>query len=246
MEERSGTRLAKFMASRGLCSRREADDYILKGWVRVNGEIIREKGYRVTEADAISLSHEARKAQDSRLTILLNKPPGYVSAQPEKGYPAAADLIKPENRWAGDRSPYRFSPAHLFGLAPAGRLDIDSVGLLVLTRDGRVARQLIGKDSPLDKEYLVRVKGRLKTGGLALLNHGLKLDGEALLPAKVSWQNADQLRFVLRQGKKRQIRRMCALVGLEVIGLKRIRMGNIRLGNLPLGQWRYLEPGEHF
>src|SRR5690606_34859503 len=154
-----------FMASLGLCSRREADDYILKGWVKVNGETVREKGYRVTEADQISLNAEARKTQESRHTILLNKPPGYVSAQPEKGYPAAAELVKPENRWKGDRSPFRFSRTQLFGLAPAGRLDIDSVGLLVLTQDGRVARQLIGKDSPLEKEYLVRVRGRLKSGG---------------------------------------------------------------------------------
>lgn len=234
------------MAGMGLCSRREADDYILKGWVKVNGEIIREKGYRVTEADEISLKAEARKAQEDRHTILLNKPPGYVSAQPEKGYPAAATLITPENHWDGDRSPFRFSRSLLFGLAPAGRLDIDSVGLLVLTQDGRIARQLIGKDSPLEKEYLVRVKGRLKPRGLELLNHGLELDGEALLPAKVSWQNADQLKFILRQGKKRQIRRMCALVGLQVTGLKRIRMGKVRLGGLPLGKWRYLAPGERF
>jgi 23S rRNA pseudouridine2604 synthase len=157
---------------------------------------------------------------------------------------------------------------------PAGRLDIDSTGLLVLTQDGRVARQLIGEDSVMEKEYLVRVvynadqDASASTGQLsriddddpistdvqsvfpreklALLRHGLSLDGQALQPAKVDWQNPEQLRFVLTEGKKRQIRRMCELVGLKVVGLKRVRIGNVMLGNLPLGQWRYLAPHEKF
>jgi len=96
----------------------------------------------------------------------------------------------------------------------------------------------------------VRVKylkpGRLPDAELKRLNHGLSLDGQALRPAKVSWQNDDQLRFVLREGKKRQIRRMCELVGLKVIGLKRVRIGQLKLGNLPVGQWRYLRDDESF
>jgi 23S rRNA pseudouridine2604 synthase len=131
-------------------------------------------------------------------------------------------------------------------MAPAGRLDIDSTGLLVLTQDGRIAKQLIGEDSLVDKEYLVRVQGKLSEKGLALLNHGLSLDGEALKPAKVSWQNEDQLRFTLREGKKRQIRRMCEMVGLKVMGLKRVRIGKVVLGDLPPGQWRYLGEDERF
>ncbi|MFN3398095.1 MAG: pseudouridine synthase, partial [Sulfurimicrobium sp.] len=136
--------------------------------------------------------------------------------------------------------------SQLFGLAPAGRLDIDSQGLLVLTQDGRIARQLIGADSQIEKEYLVRVQGKLDEAGLKRLNHGLSLDGEALKAAKVAWQNADQLRFILKEGKKRQIRRMCELVGLRVVGLKRVRIGKIKLGDLPPGQWRYLQEGESF
>ena len=132
------------------------------------------------------------------------------------------------------------------GLAPAGRLDIDSLGLLVLTQDGRIAKQLIGEDSEIEKEYLVRVEGKLSDKNLALLNHGLSLDGEALKPAKVSWQNEDQLCFILKEGKKRQIRRMCELVDLTVLGLKRIRIGKVVLGNLPIGKWRYLGEGEQF
>ena len=133
---------------------------------------------------------------------------------------------------------------------PAGRLDIDSVGLLVLTQDGRVAKQLVGEDSEIEKEYLVRVAlaggTKLPDSALALLRHGLELDGQALLPAQVEWVNADQLRFVLREGKKRQIRRMCEAVGLQVLGLKRVRVGTVMLGDLPTGQWRYLRMDEGF
>lgn len=238
-------RLSKRMAELGLCSRREADSYIEKGWVRVNGQTA-VLGQKVSNSDRIDLDKQAHRQQAERVTILLNKPVGFVSAQAEKGYRAAAELITPENQWSGDTSRIRFKSEHLRGLAPAGRLDIDSVGLLVLTQDGRIAKQLIGEHSSKEKEYLVRVKGTLTAEGLRLLNHGLSLDGEALRPAQVSWQNEDQLRFILKQGKKRQIRRMCELVGLRVVGLKRIRMGKVKLGALPPGQWRYLAPNEHF
>jgi len=244
--ENDQMRLAKRMAVLGLCSRREADEYILKGWVKVNGQKATEKGQKVTEGDIITLNPEARLQQAARVTILLNKPVGYVSAQPEKGYKAAFDLITGENQWTEDKSDIKFNERHRYGLAPAGRLDIDSVGLLVLTQDGRVAKQLIGEHSNIEKEYLVRVTGKLVANGLQLLNYGLSLDGQKLLPAKVAWQNEDQLRFILKQGKKRQIRRMCELVGLKVTGLKRIRMGEVRLGTLPPGKWRYLRSNESF
>jgi 23S rRNA pseudouridine2604 synthase len=118
--------------------------------------------------------------------------------------------------------------------------------MLVLTQDGRIAKLLIGENSPIEKEYLVRVEGKLSFADLDLLKHGLSLDGVALKPAQVSWQNEDQLRFVLREGRKRQIRRMCEMVGLKVLGLKRVRMGRISLGSLPPGQWRFLRPEEQF
>jgi 23S rRNA pseudouridine2604 synthase len=145
-----------------------------------------------------------------------------------------------------DRSPLKFQRQHLRGLAVAGRLDIDSTGLLVLTQDGRVARQLIGENSEVEKEYLVRVQGKLAPNGLELLNEGLSLDGKKLKRAQVRWQNDDQLQFILQEGKKRQIRRMCELVGLKVLGLKRVRIGKVKLGDLPLGQWRYLRQDESF
>ena len=239
-------RLSKRMAELGLCSRREADEYIEKGWVRVDGRVISELGARVRPEQAIELDRRGQTVQDRRVTILLNKPVGYVSGQAEDGYEPASVLITAENRWAEDPSETRFLNTHHRGLAPAGRLDIDSIGLLVFTQDGRIARALIGEDSAIEKEYHVRVEGTLDAEGLKLLNHGLSLDGEALRPAKVSWLNEDQLRFVLREGKKRQIRRMCELVGLKVVGLKRVRIGRVMLGNLPPGQWRYLATNELF
>lgn len=252
----AGIRLNKRLADLGLCSRREADDWIAKGWVQVNG-VVATTGQRVTEQDRVTVEKAAHGQQAQRVTILLHKPVGYVSGQPEDGYQAAVTLVQPRNRWREDRSKRSFNPQQLRGLAPAGRLDIDSTGLLVLTQDGRVARHIIGEDSAVDKEYLVRVEyaqgGRVVAQNvqqvfpedkLALLRHGLSLDGKALLPAQVDWQNPEQLRFVLNEGKKRQIRRMCEAVGLKVVGLKRIRIGGIMLGNLPVGQWRYLREDE--
>lgn len=238
-------RVSKILADRGLCSRREADAYIEKGLVKVDGVVV-TLGERALPTQKIELDTQARRTQARQVTILLNKPIGYVSGQAEHGYKPAVTLIVPENRWRADQANWRFERGHLRGLAAAGRLDIDSQGLLVLTQDGRIARQLIGEDSTTDKEYLVRVQGRLSPEGLALLNHGLSLDGKALRPAQVAWQNQDQLRFVLTEGKKRQIRRMCELVGLKVVGLKRIRIGKVMLGDLPQGQWRYLRPDESF
>ncbi|MFZ5483161.1 MAG: pseudouridine synthase [Pseudomonadota bacterium] len=238
-------RLSKLMAERGLCSRREADVYIERGWVYVDGEKIDVLGTRVDPGCKITLASAARTAQQALVTLILHKPVGYVSGQPEPGYQPAVTLIRRDSQWREEGGP-PFQPAMLKGLAPAGRLDIDSTGLLVLTQDGRVARQLIGEDSEVEKEYLVRVEGSLDARGLALLNHGLSLDGQALRPAKVHWQNEDQLNFILKEGKKRQIRRMCELVGLKVIGLKRVRIGQVTLGRLPLGQWRVLRPEERF
>ena len=240
-----GIRISKYLADKGLCSRREADHYIEKGWVTVNGVRV-TLGQRILPTDKVQLARQATVAQESRVTIIINKPMGFVSGQAEDGYEPAVSLVTAENQWDEAEFQQDFNFKHLRGLAPAGRLDIDSVGLLVLTQDGRVAKQLIGENSNVDKEYLVRVEGELIENGLALLNHGLELDGVPLRPAQVSWQNDEQLMFVLREGKKRQIRRMCELVGLKVVGLKRVRIGNITLGHLPTGKWRYVSPDEGF
>ena len=237
-------RLSKLMSEQGLCSRREADSYIEQGLVFVDGERISELGTRILPTQKITLAEGARVQQQARVTILLHKPVGYVSGQAEDGYKPAITLITAGNRSPDDQSPLRFSPAQLRGLAPAGRLDIDSTGLLVLTQDGRIAKMLIGDNSKIEKEYLVRVEGKLTDQGMRLLNHGLSLDGQALKPAKVSWQNEDQLRFVLREGKKRQIRRMFDAVGLSVTNLKRIRINNMKLPDIPAGEYKLVSRKE--
>ena len=243
-------RLSKRMSELGIASRREADEWIALGWVRVDGRVVSELGSRVVASQRITIDAPARHAQARQVSVLLNKPVGYVSGQAEDGYQPARVLVTRERQWREDRSPVHFTPQHLKSLVPAGRLDIDSVGLLVLTQDGRIAKQLVGEGGEIEKEYLVRVASRtgapLAPAKLALLRHGLVLEGEALRPAEVEWINDDQLRFVLREGKKRQIRRMCEEVGLQVLGLKRVRIGAVLLGDLPTGQWRYLGPGERF
>lgn len=238
------------MSELGLCSRREADEWIERGWVRVDGVVVSQLGSKVLPHQRITVERQASAQQAKRVTILVNKPVGYVSGQAEDGYKPAVTLVTPDARWNEDKAPIQFHPSQLRSLVPAGRLDIDSVGLLVLTQDGRIAKQLIGENSSIEKEYLVRVQyskpGKLPDADLKMLNHGLSLDGKKLLPAKVRWQNDDQLRFILREGKKRQIRRMCEAVGLRVLGLKRVRIGGVMLGDLPQGQWRYLRPDEKF
>jgi 23S rRNA pseudouridine2604 synthase len=246
----SGIRLSKRMGELGMSSRREADDWIAKGWVRVDGRVVSTLGARIQPDQEITLDPRARSEQAGRITVLLNKPVGYVSGQAEDGYEPAKVLIKSQNHWHDDACKQIMHPGQNHFLVPAGRLDIDSVGLLVLTQDGRVAKKLIGADNNIEKEYLVRVESLtgepLSSEALALLNHGLSLDEQPLRPALVEWVNEDQLRFVLKEGKKRQIRRMCEAVGLQVTGLKRVRIGKIKLGDLPAGQWRYLGEDEVF
>ncbi len=245
-------RISKRMSELGMASRREADYWLEQGWVLVDG-VPAVLGQKVTPEQKITLQRAAHTQQATQVTFLLHKPIGYVSGQAEDGYQNAAALITAGNRWAGCTAPQKFNFSQLKGLAPAGRLDIDSTGLLALTQDGRIAKLLIGEDSSIAKEYLVRVQymrgregERLPESALHKLRHGLDLDGKALKHAEVDWQNEDQLRFVLREGKKRQIRRMCELVGLKVLGLKRVGIGSVLLRDLPMGQWRYLQAGERF
>lgn len=236
-------RLSKIMSERGLCSRREADDLISRGLVKVNGEIVEKLGTKVLPDVKIEITSQAKKILDDKMTILINKPIGYVSSQPEDGYKAAVELVTAKNQDPNDKQ--KFDPRHLRKLAPCGRLDIDSQGLLIMTQDGVLAKKIIGENSDVEKEYLVRVFGKLSDENLKRLRNGtLVIEGRRLRPAIVEWINQDQLRFVLKEGMKRQIRKMCEAVGLKVEGLKRVRIGKLMLGNLPEGQWRYLRKDE--
>jgi 23S rRNA pseudouridine2604 synthase len=207
-------------------------------------------GQRAAADALIEIDPKARAEQARRVTVLLHKPVGFVSGQAEDGYEPAVVLVTRANRWEGDSSGIELQAGHLRHLAPAGRLDIDSTGLLVLTQDGRIAKRLIGDETRVEKEYLVRVaykgEGPFPEESMERLRHGLTLDEVQLRPARVSWANEDQLRFVLREGRKRQIRRMCEQVGLQVLGLKRVRIGSVSLGPLPAGQWRFLRDDEGF
>lgn len=233
------------MSEQGICSRREADSYIEKGLVLVNGKVVDQLGTKVDPNCKITLKDEASELQDQKLTILLNKPIGYVSCQPEKGYEEALDLINPQNRDKKFKTNLKL-PKKLRNFAVAGRLDINSKGLLIFTQDGRVAKKLISSDSEIEKEYLVRIVGDLNSGKLEKLRFGLSLDGKKLKPAVIEEIDSHFLKFILKEGKKRQIRRMCEQLGLTVTGIKRVRVGKVKLGSLKEGQWRFLEREERF
>jgi 23S rRNA pseudouridine2604 synthase len=239
-------RISKILSEKGLCSRREADKFIELGQVLLDGSIVKELGAKACRSQKIQLRNKAKEIQSSKATIILNKPVGYIShLDDDKKFIPAASLITPVNFFKQDNND-RNPIFKTVGLAPAGRLDIDSSGLLVLTQDGRVAKKIIGTNVLVEKEYLVRVEGNLTDEGLDYLNHGLSLDGYNLKPAKVFWQNKDQLSFTLIEGRNRQIRRMCDLVGIRVKALKRVRIGQVNLGSLPKGFWRFVDAGENF
>lgn len=242
-------RLSKLMTEKGICSRREADSMIEKGLVFVNGERISTLGTKVPPNARITLDSQALKSQKNLITVILNKPVGYVSNLPERGYRQALDLITQDRAFLNS---HKTLPHHFWSdlensektLSVVGRLDIESQGLLILTQDGRVVKSIIGVDSEVEKEYLVRVRGELSEANMNLLREGLYLDDKPLKRAHVEWINEDQLKFILTEGKKRQIRRMCEAVGLEVTGLKRVRIGKLRLGSLPEGFWRPMTEDE--
>jgi len=233
-------RVNKWLAQAGICSRREAESLIEKGLVSIDGETVTSPGHKIAPGQTLTLADQGAKALEQKLTVVLHKPEGYVSGTPEGEQVPAVRLLTRAN--LSGRSPV--IPGRRHKLAPLGRLDQDSRGLLLLSEDGVLAKAVIGPESDLDKEYRVRVVGALPRKNLDLLRHGLELDGRALKPAIVEPVGAGILKFVLREGRNRQIRRMCDLVGLRVIDLIRIRIGPLHLGNLPEGQWRPLATSE--
>ncbi len=233
-------RINKYLADRGLCSRREADDFIKRGLVRVNGEVLTDLSYRVKKDDQVKVDLKVQKELGEKKTLIIHKPIGYVSAQAEEDYIPAIRLVVEENYYGKSR-PERIEYK---GFAPAGRLDIDSTVLLILTQNGKLAKDIISPDSNVEKEYIVVVEGELDGKKINKLRHGLSLDQRQLKPAFVEEIEPQVLKFILKEGRKRQIRRMCELVDLKVTHLKRVRIGQIQLGDLPLGHWRFLQKGE--
>lgn len=239
-------RLSKRISELFGCSRREADEWIENGWVRVDGVVVKTLGTRAHPKAIIEVKEDAKSHRPESVTIVLNKPEGVVAGSVEGRQKSAAQLIQAENRWADDNTPLVFKATHLRGLALAGKLDAEASGMLVFTQEGSVARRIVGDDTKLEKEYLVSVEGELSAADLKKLNFGLSLDDIKLKRAEVSWQHEGTLRFVLHESRPRQIQRMCELVGLRVVGIKRLRIGSVSLGKLPPGKWRYLREGERF
>ncbi len=233
-------RINKWLAQQGICSRREADKFIASGFVSVDGARTTDPGSRINPGQTLSLADKAGRRLDNQLSVVLNKPEGYVSGTPEADEVPAVRLIKRENLVGRAHA----VPGHGNRLAPLGRLDKESRGLLILSEDGVLAKALVGPASLIDKEYRVRVRGEVTPERLRLLRHGLSLDNRALKPAKVELRPGNLLIFVLNEGRKRQIRRMCQLVGLHVVDLERVRIGPLKLGDLPEGKWRLLSERE--
>ncbi len=232
-------RINKWLGQTGVCSRREAEALIAAGMVSIDGESVTDAGRKIEPGQTLTLNDRGEAALASGVTILIHKPLGYVSGQPEPDKIPAVRLLTEVNR-VGEGA----VPAEDASLPPIGRLDEDSRGLLLLSSDGVVAKAVIGPQSHLDKEYLVRVEGDVTEKKLALLRRGLMLDGRILKYAKVSRMEQNRLRFILTEGRNRQIRRMCEMVDLEVIDLLRIRVGPIQLNNLPEGKWRMISAEE--
>ena len=232
-------RLNKWLGQSGVCSRREADALIASGLVAIDGAVVTDAGRKVETGQTVALNDRAQAALAEGVTIVMHKPMGYVSGQPEPDKIPAVRLLTAD-RLVGPGQP----PARDASIPPIGRLDEDSRGLLLLSSDGVVAKAVIGPDSDLDKEYLVRVTGDITEKKLKILRHGLMLDGRQLRPAYVSRMESFRLKFILREGRNRQIRRMCEMVDLEVIDLIRVRIGPLKLDNLPEGHWRMLTPEE--
>ena len=240
MKDQELLRLSKLMSERGICSRREADSLIEKGLVKVDGELVNQLGLKVTRSVKVEVITEAKKILEKKVTIALNKPRDYVSSQPEKDYAHALTLIKKKN-YFGDK----YFDFNQKGLAPLGRLDIDSTGLILYSQKGTLAKQIIGENSKIEKEYEVNITdGVLDQKKISKLQHGLLLDGVELKPAKVKKISPTFFKITLIQGRKRQIRRMCDLVGLKVTRLKRVRIGKYKIGDLPEGSWTFVDDSE--
>jgi 23S rRNA pseudouridine2604 synthase len=233
-------RLAKRLAEMLSCSRREAELYIAGGWVKVDGQVVEEPQFKVTE-QTIELLPNAMLTPIEPVTILLHQPAD-TGANPS----AAMQLIRADTRVENDPSGITMLKQHFLRLTPHLPLERNAGGMAIFTQDWRVARKLSDDEDTLEQEYIVEVAGDLPPEGLKLLNHGIKFNGKMLTPAKVSWQNETRLRFALKGVQPGQIAHMCQSVGLQVVAMKRVRIGRVSMGKLPAGRWGYLLPNERF
>ena len=244
-------RLAKRLAEMLPCSRREAEQYIEGGWVRVDGVMVEEPQFRVL-GQKIELDPDASLLALTQVTLLLHKPAGYAAGLEGQGgaaLPAAAQLLTAENRAKDDHSGIGLLKKHFSAQTLLTPLATPASGLLVFSQDWRISRKLSEDAAVLEHEVIVDVAGELIAGGLPRLNrvdHGFTFNGVLLPSAKVSWQNETRLRFALKGERPGQIAYMCECVGLKVLAMKRIRVGRVPMSSLPLGQWRYLQTHERF
>ena len=233
-------RVNKWLAQSGVCSRREAEGLIAQGLVFIDGERVDDAGRKILQGQTLVLNDSAQEKLSSSLSIVLHKPMGIVSSLPQDDQIEAVTLLTRDALWGGEAT----IPTAANNLAPLGRLDRESRGLLVLSEDGVLAKALIGPESEMDKEYNVLLTGVVTPQKIALLRHGLELDGRKLRPAKVTQVTEQKLNIVLKEGRNRQIRRMAELVELRVVDLMRVRVGPLKLGDLPEGKWRPLSAEE--
>lgn len=221
-------RLQKLIASAGLCARRTAEEWIAAGRVCVNG-VVASLGDRADpETDTVTVDGAPLPGKPGAVYLMLNKPRGYVTTlSDEYGRRTAAELVAD----CGVR------------VYPVGRLDRDSEGLLLFTNDGELAQRLLHPRHQVDKVYLVTVRGDIR-GAAERLMAITQLDGEPIAPAQAAevtrHEGQAMLRVTIHQGKNRQVRRMCAQIGLHVVRLQRIQEDSLLLGDLPAGKWRYL------
>lgn len=227
-------RLQKIIAAAGITSRRAAEELILAGRVAVNGQVVTELGSKADPAtDQITLDGKPIKPAEKHYYVLLHKPAGYVtSLKDPQGRHLVTELVTD-------------IPERLF---PVGRLDYNSEGLLLLTNDGGWANRLMHPRHQVDKEYHVRVRGKVDPQQLKRLAEGVELEDGPTAAATVRLLKSDQqndwLSITIREGRNRQVRRMCAAVGLFVVRLRRIRYGNLTLGGLQPGEHRLLTAQE--
>ena len=235
-------RLAKRVAELRGCSRREAEQFISGGWVRVDGIVVEEPQFRVA-GQRIEIDLHANLTQAEPVTLLLHKPPGYHTIEGDR---PASQLLTPATLWAEDISGLRPLKKHFAQLTLCVPLETDASGLVVFTQDWRVARKLTEDAATLEHEVIVEVVGELAPNGLKRLNRGIPYRGKTPPAIKVSWQNETRLRVALKGAQPGQIAHLCEAAGLQVLSMKRIRLGRVPLGKLPPGQWRYLLEDERF